>query len=113
MALVTARNTLSHVKPMSVKLQKRSNDIYKAYTMIKDTEDILDHVRSESDVEFSQWFGEAERLANSVGTEPRVPRLAGRQKRRTNVPHENAETYFRRSLLIPFVDHILQELKTR
>ena len=39
-----------------------------------------------------------------------VPRIASRQTLRDNVEHTSIEEYYRRSILLPFLDSLLQHL---
>lgn len=66
--------------------------------------------------DFSKLFEKAEGLLSTIAsTHERivVPRLCGKQTQRSNVPHKSPEDYFRRSLYIPFLDHVLSELRHR
>ena len=44
---------------------------------------------------------------------PAVPRCCGRQRGRDNVPAQEPQEYFKRSVTIPFLDHLLNELEQR
>ena len=59
---------------------------------------------------FPQVYTEAVAKASEVGTEPRMPRVAGRQKHKENNPADTPEDYFKRNVAIPFLDHILTNL---
>jgi len=48
-----------------------------------------------------------------MGGEIKKPRTVSRQTQRGNVPAENAEQYYLRNLYIPFIDHIIVELRDR
>ena len=52
-------------------------------------------------------------MCTDVGTEPSLPRRCGRQIRRSNVPADTPSEYYCRSVLIPMLDHLLSEMKTR
>ena len=52
-------------------------------------------------------------LADSVCTEPKVPRTAARQQHRDNSLHGSPKEYYRRSVVIPFLDYLISELKVR
>ena len=52
--------------------------------------------------------------AEEVGVEkPSIPRRCNRQTHRANVEAEVPEVYYRRSLTIPFLDHLIKELEDR
>ena len=60
------------------------------------------------------WSELAVDLADDVGTEkPTIPRRYCRQTQRSNVEAESAEVYYRRSLTVPFIDHLRTELEER
>ena len=41
------------------------------------------------------------------------PRIVGKQSTRNNVPAESTEIYFRRAMMIPFLDHVINNLNER
>ena len=67
--------TLTVIKPVSIKLQKKSNDIVKAYNMIAETEELR-----------QMRYANAVDLGSDLGTEPSVPRTASRQRHRERTP---------------------------
>jgi len=42
-----------------------------------------------------------------------VPRVVTRQVHRSNIPADNPEDYYRKNIMIPFLDHILVEMRDR
>ena len=52
-------------------------------------------------------------MAASADTTITVPRTVSRQTLRDNVEHENAEQYYHRTVFIPFLDRLVQQLKDR
>lgn len=58
---------------------------------------------------------DATRIANEIGSEISLPRIAGRQIYRANALADGATTedYFRVNVAIPFVDHLEQQLLAR
>ena len=57
--------TLTVIKPVSIKLQKKSNDIVKAYNMIAETEKELRQMRNNADTVFKAWYANAIDLAQT------------------------------------------------
>ena len=57
-----------------------------------------------------QWFLTITELLSEVGMEPSVPRRCGRQIHRSNVPADTPSEYYRRTISIPVLDHLLSEL---
>ena len=58
-------------------------------------------------------FAEAVKLGDKIEVEPSIPRLCGRQTRRANTPAASPEEYNRRTLVIPFLDHLNQQMAER
>ena len=81
--------------------------------MVNNVKVALQDVRDKVDSYHSQWFQQAVNLAREVGTEPSVPRTCKEQTQRDNTESSCAEEYYRRTLTIPFVDHLNTELEVR
>ena len=113
MSLTVTMKILAVIKSISVKLQKKSNDIVKAYNMISETEKELKELRDKNDVVFKRWYAYAVEISSKLGAEPSALRTASRQQHRANVPHVTSEEYYRHNLFIPFLDHITQEMSLR
>ena len=73
----------------------------------------LQDVRNNVEEHHGKWFAEVEELCACVNTEPSLPRLCGRQRHRPNVPAQSPSEYFRRTISIPVLDHLLLEMETR
>ena len=108
-SFVVAKNSLELVKPLATKLQKKDQNILQAYNMI------VKEQRKNINSEFHEWYADAERISNDVGSEISVPRIAGRQTNRANsvIQGGATEDYYRMNIAVPFIDHLLQELLTR
>lgn len=61
---------------------------------------------------FKLIFKKYEKQLESLELDIKVPRTAGRQTKRSNVPHQTAEEYFRRSIFIPLLDNIISDLQS-
>ena len=102
---------LAVIKPISVKLQKKSNDNVKAYNMISEKE--LKELRDKNDVVFKRWYAYAVEINSELGTEPSAPRTASWPQHRANAPYDTAEEYYRHNLFIPFLNYITREMSSR
>ena len=111
-SFVSTMNAMSIIKPISVKLQCRSYDIVKAYNEVKDVIEELRTLRR-SDSMLHSWYIQAESLARKVGVVPCVPRTAAYQQHRDNVEHSSAEEYYRRTIVLPLLDHLVQQMEMR
>lgn len=105
-------NVMSFIKPISVKLQRRSIDIVNAYQEVEGVIDALSAAR-ESEENLHAWYLQAEQLAAEVDVVPSTPRTAARQGHRENVEHSTVEEYYRRAIILPLLDHILQQMRER
>ena len=105
---------LEPTKPLLTKLQKRNQDIYQAYCMINKVLSDLRDIQSNIDAEFKVWFTFAVEMAKTVVVEPSLPRAARCWSRyRNNVPGEDSETYYRRSIAIPVMNDLITNLQDR
>ena len=60
------------------------------------------------------WFTFAVEMAKTVVVEPSLPRAARCWSRyRNNVPGEDSETYYRRSIAIPVMNDLITNLQDR
>ena len=103
---------LAVTKPLSVHLQKVGIDLVKAIQIIDETIGCLDEKRSAED-SFQEVWELASSLADVAGAELKQPRQAARQQNRVNIQSASDEEYFKRSVYLPFLDHVLSELRTR
>ena len=65
--------------------------------------------RSNTDLYHGIWYQEVVDLAQELGVQPSIPRVAARLHRciaaslRNNVPAENADVYYKRTITIPIL----------
>ncbi len=112
-AMVCAVHVLVIIKPISIKLQKRNNDIVMAYGIVAEVKHELETDRVTVDESFKRIFEQSMSLVEGVGLEPSVPRTTVRQKHRNNQPYDTPEEYYRRAVYVPFLDHVNQEIGLR
>ena len=111
-SFIITMNVMSVIRPISVKLQHRSYDIVKAYNKVKCVIEALWKLRS-SDAMLHSWYSQAKDLADSIGVVSEVPRTAGHQQHRDNVEHNSVEEYFRRTVILPLLDHLIIQMEER
>ncbi len=80
------------IKPLSIKLQNRTNDVVYAYSKIKDVIEELKLIRANEEL-LHLWYEQAKSQAGSIGVEPQVPRIVGRQLGGDTVQYSSAEDY--------------------
>ena len=59
------------------------------------------------------WYTSVCQIAEEAGVQPSRPRAVKRQTMRADAPADTVEDYYRLSLSIPFIDHILSEFQSR
>ena len=69
--------------------------------------------REEVTKNFASIYVQCVRVAEQVGTVPEAPRVTKRKQHRTNPEASSVEEYYRRAVVIPFIDHIIQSLEHR
>ena len=110
--MITVMKCLSVLKPLSIQLQKRDSDIYKAYTQVSSVKSDVKAIREQIEVHFNRWYEASVELGKDVDVEPALPRIANRQRHRDNVPAATPVQYFQRSLCIPLMDHLIAQMDT-
>ena len=70
-------------------------------------------IRGITDMYHKKWYSEASHMVTKVGTTPSIPRLAGRHTLRNNEPSSVPEEYYRGTVTVPSMDHLLLELNKR
>ena len=90
---VFARYVLDTIKPLTVKLQKRDNDISMANKLITEHVERVKEIR-EIDTEFEACFRNAKRLADKLGVPVAIPRTCTKQQHRANIPTGGPKEYY-------------------
>ena len=113
-AFVVTKQCLEYIKGLTVSLQKRAKDICQAYSEVNTIVTALNEVRSDIDVKHKVWHDMAITLGEKVDApEPQLPRRCGHQTARNNTPGDTPESYYRRTISIPFLDELIAYLKSR
>ena len=93
-------------------IQARALDIVQAVKHINTLKKVLADAHSDIDLQFHILYENASRLAQKYDVEVKTPRICSRQAR-ANHPSSTTEEYYRRSLAIPFLDHLESQIDTR
>ena len=113
-AFVVVKKTLGYVKGLTLSLQQRASDICKSYSEINNVRTSLSQVRESIDLVHLAWYKTAVGIGKAVGaSDPAISRRCKKQKNRDNVPGESPEVYFRRSIAVPFLDVLINQLGVR
>ena len=73
----------------------------------------LEDARENVDKFHSECFKKATSLAEKLKVAIKKPRTCSRQTTRDNVPAESPSDYYKKSITIPFLDHLIAEMNTR
>ena len=112
-SLVIARSVLDRTLPVTKLLQTKTADILDGIHLISSLKTLGNVMRTEVDFYHNLWYKEALSLASSVNVHEAGPRICVRQSHRPNAPADNTSDYFKRSITIPFLDHLNNELQQR
>ena len=107
---------LTHLRGLTVKLQKQAIDVLYAYRQFSDVVCSLRDMRERAESTFTRIFKETTTLAQVLHGEDfqlQQPRLSSRQVHRANVLTQSVEEYFRITLYNEFLSHIVAELENR
>ena len=115
-AMVVLHRTLSYVREPIKRLQGVSQDLYSGLMMIEDCQKELLSIRFNADelTAFSdRIYNHSCCLAAKSDIAPVVPRTCQRQQHRSNYQCSDPKQYFKVTVLLPFLDHLLADLKAR
>ena len=112
-SLVVAQFILSFSHPLWLSLQNTNCDVIKVYQNARLRQTTISKQRNET--KFGELWRKAKVIADDIGTELTKPRTVAISRFRSNSgvntkDAENAETYYRRNIYYPFIDHCLKEL---
>ncbi len=109
--LVSLEALLLYSVPLSDILQRADLCLIQAADEAETLLNILNNMRE--DVRWNELYQEACDLAATFDIPPTAPRVAGRQMLRMNVPAPDSNTYWKRNLYLPFLDHLINEITVR
>ena len=112
-ALVMTTECLQYLLGLTRTLQAEAKDLVQAVSEINDVKATLQDVRNNIDKFHDEWFATVEKMCDCVHVVPSLPRLCGRQCHRANVSAQKPSDYFRRTISIPVIDHLLSEMERR
>ena len=107
-------NSLESLKPLVTKSQKWNQDIYMAYRMIDLVMSYLKRYLENIDEEFKAWYYFAMTMSQSVDVQPTVTWIAKSWSRfNSNIEHDGPKSYYKRAVIVPFLDDINSQLQYR
>ena len=69
-------------------------------------------IRANVDIFHEEWYKVALDLAEKVQLQESMPRSCNRQVHRNNQPHSNCSEYYKYSITMPLVDHVIAHLQS-
>lgn len=94
MAFVVARKCLQYIKPLTVNLQKKAQDIVSAFKDVARVSQCIKDIRETGEETFKAWFQETTTMAEELSTTVEAPRQAAKQTLRDNPPADTSEEFF-------------------
>lgn len=111
-ALTVVKPIFNIMKNLSIFLQKEDCDLSLCIGYANNVYDEINEMRRDSELKFKDLFVAAKEMAEKMSINLVPPRNIGVQKNRDNY-EGSPEDYFRRSIFLPFLDHLSMQLKTR
>jgi len=113
LTMFTLANILSIILPINKCLQGKERDYISATNIIQLVLDNLTNKRTNCNQYFNKIYKEASELMKKHDVVTKLPRISKRQTQRPNPPSNSPEEYYMRSLYIPLLDNIIEDIKER
>ena len=110
---VLTKQLMDYFFPITTILQAKDFDISKRCEQIENLKKTLKDIRGRIDIVHKMWYNIALELAKEVNVYEVMPRTCWAQFYRDNYPDEEATNYYRKSITIPLLDHMITELDER
>ena len=110
---IITKKVLDEVQSLSVKLQKRDQDVFEALKMVDQVIKRLTELRSKVDIVFSSWYSQVLQLADDIGVSESIPRKTKLQRNRSNTPSYSPQEHYQRVIAIPLLDSLITQLNER
>jgi len=88
-------------------------EVYFGFSKIDEVNHSYEDMRNSIDERFQQIYSDVLELAEKVGSIEQRPRVCGTQTQCNNCPSETAAEYWKRTVAIPFLDVVCNEMKSR
>lgn len=111
-ALTVVKPIFSMLKNLSVYLQKEDCDLSTCIDYANHVYEEINEMRRDSELKFKDLFVSAKEMADKMDINLVPPRNIGVQNNRDNY-EGGPEAYFRRSIFLPFLDHLAMQLNIR
>lgn len=101
------------LEPVVNALQSKNIDLIQCASHVKRITSIISEHRQNVDSEIEDLLNDVQVTAEKIDVELQIPRIVQRQTNRANHPSTNATEYWKRSLLIPYLDSLKSSLEDR
>ncbi|XP_060858819.1 zinc finger MYM-type protein 1-like [Metopolophium dirhodum] len=101
------------LEPVVNALQSKNLDLLKCSNFIKKIVVMVKDHREHADTEIKELLTAANIAAENIGAEINLPRIVKQQQHRSNPPALNSAEFWKRSLLIPYLDSLISSLERR
>jgi len=110
----TAKYLFGFTSSLATSLQGTTQDIVRAYKDVGMVLDMFKDIRENCDNRFEKLFGsKIASMADMVDVEISIPRRCKKQTLRGNVEADNPQTYWRRTIFVPYLDRLVTQLSSR
>ena len=111
--LVLTRSIVDMTLPVTQLLQSKSIDICDGLHLIESSKALVITRRQEVDEFHNKWYKKALIFTEKINIIETIPRIAGTQIHRSNTPAENMSDYYKKTIIIPLLHHLMCELDYR
>ena len=108
---IICQHVLAFTRPITIALQAKECDLYKAYKMAQRLVTSIESERTSD--RFQALWKVIMKVSTDLFIEPSRKRSVWRQQNRSSPPVVDKESYYRVAYYFAFVDHTLSHLKTR
>jgi Domain of unknown function (DUF4371)/hAT family C-terminal dimerisation region len=112
-SICVSSKLLSYTYNLSKYLQSKNIDLFNALNQVSDVISVFHSIRENVDLKFNNIYKEAKDVAEKLNIEPKMPRICSSQRNRSNVPSNNIEEYYKKSIFIPYLDDLMMALNER
>ena len=111
--LMVLSEFMSYTLSLSKHIQSSTCNLLENFSHATQIISRLNAIRTNANKEYEKIFRRACELNETVAEPITMPRITTQQSNRGNISSNSAEEYYRRVVFVPYLDHLLQELKAR
>uniref|UniRef100_A0A1X7UA98 TTF-type domain-containing protein n=2 Tax=Amphimedon queenslandica TaxID=400682 RepID=A0A1X7UA98_AMPQE len=104
---------LMYLKEAMVKIQGKEMDIVGGVSCAMECCEELKTIRANIDSFSNRIFDHCKRIAEASGVQISMPRVTKRQQNRLNPEFTSPEDYYKKTITIPFLDHMIADIGSR